>query len=167
VSERGTEWLPALVELRGSEGDWERYVELLYGFFRADFIDSVPGYPGKRWAMKRHPEHRGKEATFWHIISEGPDEAERLPDLRRCERIRWPRAIIDRCRTGPVLAWAQQRGSDQRIVLALPDFSYVVVLADRGEYVLLWTAFPVEREHRRRKLEREYRDWSRAGGEKR
>lgn len=167
MSERGTEWLPALVELSESGGDWERYVELLYQLFRADFIDSVPRYPGKRWAMKRHPEHREKEAAFWHIISEGTDEAERLPDLRRCERIRWPRAIIDRCRTGHVLAWTQQRGSDQRIVLALPDFSYVVILADRGEYVLLWTAFPVEREHQRRKLEREYRNWLSTEGEKR
>ncbi len=36
------------------------------------------------------------------------------------------------------------------------DFSYVVVLADRGEYVLLWTAYCVEQEHRRQKLRREY-----------
>lgn len=41
-------------------------------------------------------------------------------------------------------------------MIALGDFSYVVVLADRGDYVLLWTAYCVEMEHRRQKLRREY-----------
>jgi hypothetical protein len=31
----------------------------------------------------------------------------------------------------------------------------VVVLADRGEYVILWTAYCVEQEHRRAKLLKE------------
>jgi len=38
----------------------------------------------------------------------------------------------------------------------LPDFSYIVVLATRSTYVLLWTAYTVERTHRREKLRREY-----------
>jgi hypothetical protein len=30
------------------------------------------------------------------MIQEGRTEDERTPDLRRCERIRWPRPIIER-----------------------------------------------------------------------
>jgi len=41
-------------------------------------------------------------------------------------------------------------------VLALEDFSYVVILADRGEYVLLWTAYPVEYSSQKRKFEKEH-----------
>lgn len=48
------------------------------------------------------------------------------------------------------------RGKEERIVIALEDFSYVVVLADRRDYILLWTAYCVEREHTRRKLKNEF-----------
>lgn len=162
LAEHPEEWLPELVELRACGGNWQAYEEALYACFRADFIDTIPSYPDRRWAMKRHPEYKGKEATFWHIISEGDDEAARLPDLRRCERIKWPRCIIDACRSQRIRLWEQRRGSEKRIAIATPDFGYLVVLADRGSYVLLWTAFVVEREHQRRKLEREYRAWKKA-----
>lgn len=149
-------WLPALVEFSASGGDWHRYVEVLYGHFRRDFIETTPTYPGRRWSMKRHPVFKDKEATFWHIISEGPIETERLPDLRRCERIRWPRCIIDACTGDKVRLWPQERRGESRVAIATPDFSYLVVLADRKEYVLLWTAFHVDRDHQRRKYEKEY-----------
>ncbi len=79
-----------------------------------------------------------------------------LPDLRRCERIRWPRSIIEGADTKYVKSWKNSRKGEERLVLALEDFSYVVVLADRSDYVLLWTAYCVEYEHRRRKLREEY-----------
>lgn len=109
--------------------------------------------------MKRHPIIEGKEATFWHIISEGAIENERLPDLRRCERIRWPRPMIEAITTGYVKYWKNMRGKEERIVIALEDFSYVVVLADRGDYILLWTAYCVEQEHTRRKLKNEFTNY--------
>jgi hypothetical protein len=156
------DWLPALVELQTYGGDWHAYVEVLYGLFRQDFVESTPTYPGRRWAVKRHPEFQGKEATFWHIISEGDKEAERIPDLRRCERIRWPRCMIDSCATTRVRLWKQERRGETRIAIATPGFEYLVILADRGTYVLLWTAFAVDRAHQRRKYEREYLQWQRA-----
>lgn len=58
--------------------------------------------------------------------------------------------------------WSNRRGSDTRILLALDDFSYVVVLADRGDYVLPWTAYTVERKHRREKLRKEYEEYQAA-----
>ena len=104
---------------------------------------------------------KGKEANFWHFISEGPDEASRTIDIRRCERIRWPRPVIDRfvdrkpALAAAILWWKTRRGCEDRFVLALPDFSYVVIVADRGEYVLPWTTYCVEHDHRRQKLRRE------------
>lgn len=154
--------LPPLVLLEESQGDWPRYLALLYGFFRRDFVDSHPSWPGKRVGLKRYPEYEGKSATFWHFISEGSDEAERIPDLRRCERIRWPRAIMDRFalqRPAPeaeLVWWKSWRGRDESFVLALADFSYVVVVADRGEFVLPWTAYYVPQQHRQNKLRKEY-----------
>jgi hypothetical protein len=137
-------------------------VEALYRIFRRDFVENAPTFPGRRWAMKRHPEYQGKEATFWHIISEGEDEAERVPDIRRCERIAWPRCIIDACATNNVRLWKQERRGETRVAIATADFGYLVVLADRGSYIMLWTAFVVERAHQRRKYEREYLAWRKA-----
>src|SRR5712691_8866834 len=149
-------FLPPLVLLKDYENNWHRYFDIIYNFFRQDFVTSKPNFKGKRFALKRHPLINGKEATFWHIISEGGVEGERLPDLRRCERIRWPRPIIEAVRSENVKCWKNKRKEEVRVVIALEDFSYVVVLADRGDYVLLWTAYCVEQEHRRQKLRKEY-----------
>lgn len=156
-------WLPALFLLEESNGDWGGYLDRLYGQFDADFIRSSPNWPGKRVGHKRYPEYAGKSATFWHFISEGEDEAERLPDFRRCERIAWPRPMMDEFDEAPldttgcrVLWWKERRGSKDRYLLALNDFSYVVVVDDRGDYVLPWTAYYVEQPHRQRKLQKRW-----------
>ena len=41
----------------------------------------------------------------------------------------------------------------------MQDFSYVVVLEDMAEYVIVVTAYPVEWESRRRKFEKEYMEF--------
>ena len=93
------DWLPPLVLLEDSGGDWKSYEEVLYGWFTADFLKSQPRWPGKRVGLKRHPMSQDKEATFWHFISEGETEADRLMDMRRCERIRWPHPMMRHFRT--------------------------------------------------------------------
>ena len=148
--------LPTLVDFNLYGGDWAQYLGAVYEVFRQDFVESSPVWPSRRWALKRHPLHAGKEATFWHIIQEGDDESTRIPSLRRCERIRWPRKLIDSAHSGRVRHWTNHRNGETRILLATEDFSYVVVLADRETYVMLWTAFPVEKQHRREKLQKEY-----------
>ena len=161
------EWLPDLIFLEDAGGDWNAYLELLHEAFRADFVHSKPRWPGKRVALKRYPEYQGKGATFWHMISEGEIEDERLPDLRRCERIRWPRPVMEafpsvRPTQGDrIVWWKNQRGNEARFVLSLPDFSYVVVVAERSDFVMPWTAYHVAQAHRRRKLQRDFEQyWS-------
>ncbi|HRD73187.1 MAG: hypothetical protein E6Q27_08955 [Aeromicrobium sp.] len=162
------DWLPGLLLLEDYGGDWTRYVEALHQRFLTDFVASKPGWRGKDVRLKRHPEYDGKSATFWHMISEGATEADRTPDMRRCERIAWPRPIMDEhdgaapgktaCR---VLWWTEMRGTETRFHLAPDDFSYVVVVADRGDFVLPWTAYYVEFAYRREKLRKKWRDfWS-------
>ena len=159
------EWLPDLVRFEDSSGDWATYLDALYRFFTADFIHSKPRWPGKRVALKRYPEYQGKAATFWHMIPEGGTEDERIPDFRRCERIRWPRPIMEAFpnrmpdRNDRVSWWKSKRGSDERIVLALADFSYLVVVAERADFVMPWTAYSVAHEHRRGKLRREHEEY--------
>ncbi|NTV05716.1 MAG: hypothetical protein HGA59_04305 [Chlorobiaceae bacterium] len=149
-------WLPPLVLLKDFDGDWNRYLDALYAWFKQDFIDSKPVFQGVKLGLKRHPMTHGKEATFWHMISEGKNEDDRLPDFRRCERIRWPKPVIEHHFDPAVKIWRNQRGREERICLWLLSGNYLVVLADRGDYILPWTAYLVEKPHQQRKLQKEY-----------
>jgi hypothetical protein len=145
-------WLPNLILFSNFEGIWEDYLEALYAAFCKDFLGPKIAFRGKRICLKRHPIEQGKEATFWHLISAGKTEEERVPDMRRCERICWPRAIIDNCEDGCLKIWSEERNGSQRIHIFCESAEYLLVLADRGSVVLPWTAYPVERPHERAKL---------------
>lgn len=146
-------WLPQLVLF---EGEWGKYLDVIYGYFKQDFIDSRPSFRGRRLGLKKHPLSKGKEATFWHFIQEGTNEDDRIPDLRRCERIRWPRPVIEHADEAVLKIWENTRKSEKRILLWLEEQEYLVVLAERNGYLLPWTAYLVTEEHRRRKLQKEY-----------
>jgi hypothetical protein len=144
------------VLLQDYSGNWTEYLEALYGFFQQDFAGRVLQFGGVRLVLKRHPIIDGKEATFWHLISEGAREADRLPDLRRCERIRWPRPIIENFHDSCIKVWENERKGEARVCLWLEENEYLVVLALRRGYVILWTAYPVVEDHRKAKLRKEY-----------
>jgi len=149
-------WLPPLILFETYSGDWDQYKEALYKYFKQDFVESSPLFRGIKLALKRHPVIDNKEATFWHLISEGKIEEDRVPDFRRCERIRWPRPIIEHSNETVVKVWENTRNGEKRICLWIEDEEYLVVLAKRKGYLLLWTAYLVTRNHQKRKLEREY-----------
>lgn len=152
-------WLPDLVLLADANGNWDDYLELIYDYFKTDFIQNRPLFEGKNLALKRHPLSNGKEATFWHFISEGNEEDKRIPDLRRCERIRWPKPIIENSSDDRIKVWRNERKGETRICLWVESQEYLVILADRRGYILPWTAYPVTLSHRKRKLKKEYEDF--------
>jgi len=158
------DWLPALALLSDHGGVWQRYVEALFDIYLGDFVRHNPVFSGKIVKVKRHPERDGKGATFWHLITAGSVEEKRAPDECRCERIRWPRPIIECSERARVCLWIEKRDDGNRALLALPDFSYVVVLVERGTFYLLITAYCVEREHRRNKLEKQYLAYKNGAG---
>jgi len=157
-------WLPPCVQKKDFE-NWGEFKNAVYSYFEQDFVNSSPTWPGKNLTLKRHPEREGKSATFWHFTTKGSVEDARAPDEDRCERIRWPRPMIDRYPDHPsnpsddILWWPNKRQGGNRILLSLPDFRYLVVMADRGSYIMPWTAYPVNQPHRRRKLEKEYKSY--------
>ena len=84
--------------------------------------------------------YKGKERAFWHLTSEGDVENERIPSLRRCERIRWIRFILENSEEGFVKKWSNKRKGREHICLALESFEYIVVLGQRKDYYLLLSA---------------------------
>jgi hypothetical protein len=150
------DWLPELVTLEDFGGNWQDFFETVYQYFEQDFVNDKPVFRGKRLGLKRHPEYDGKSATFWHMISEGSVEDERTPDMRRCERIRWPKPIIEHDADPAIKVWAEKRGSNKRIHIWFEQEGYLVVLDDRRDFILPWTAFYIERSHQRRKYDKRY-----------
>lgn len=154
------EWLLPLVLLADHGGDWERYLAAVYAYFSHNFVDSQPVFRGRKLGLKRHPMSHGKEATFWHMVSEGDNEENREIDFRRCERIRWPRPVIEHSIDEAVKVWENVRrttkGPETRICLWLEAHEYLVILADRKKYLLPWTAYVVDRPHQKRKLQNEF-----------
>lgn len=163
---RGINWLPELVLLEDWSGSWKRYLEALYSYFKEDFVENKPVFRGQKVTFKRHPILKGKEATFWHLISERKEKEEKI-DLRRCERIRWPRPIIENWDTNVIKFWKNTRKGEIRICLWLKDQEYLVILAERKKYILLWTAYMVTRPHRKAKLEKEHENYWKNAAEKR
>ena len=151
--------LPDLIKLEDYNGSWEEYIEAIYQIFKKDFIDNKTSYKGLKVALKKYPLLKDKEACFWHITSQGRIEEERTPDLRKCEKIGWIKTIIENYSHKKVRFWISQREREERICLCYGDWEYLVVLVDRKTYILLWTAHPIEREHTKRKLKKEYDDY--------
>jgi len=154
--------LPDLILLSDFNGNWHSYIEAVYQIFQNDFFEHKPRFRGTCLRLKRHPVQNGKEYTFYHITHAGHDEHNRVPDLRRCERIRWAKPSIENCDRWRLKVWPQKRRGEDRICIWLEvenDLDYCVILNWRKGYLLLWTAFTLEYVHEKKKKLKEYEAW--------
>lgn len=136
----------------------EDYIDRVYGIFKNDFIDNKPNFC-KRVGLKRFPLRSNREATFWHFTTEGEIEDLREIDISRCERIKYPKNIIENFNDESIKCWKNRRGNNINILLYFQSENYLVVLSDRGDFVLPWTAYIVNYENQRRKLLKEYEEY--------
>lgn len=161
------DWLPKFVYLHDCGGDHKRYLDAVFAIFYRDFIQSQPKLDGKWVRCRRDPIVDGKEAAFWHCVSEGPNEETRDLAIERCERIGWVRAVIEHAENQHVDHWTNQRHNQTRHLLWL-DEQYLVILEERSRkrdgfhYMQLITAYCTRGKPRKRKLRKE-RDEARNG----
>ncbi len=148
-------WLPAELIKPKSQSDKD-YLDTLYQCFVSDFVKTSPVFRGVALKLKKHPQRENKEATFWHLITEGKDEATRTLDYPRASKLPWVKPTIENEQKPEIKVWENVRNNEKRIVLWLEQKNYVVVLAERKSYLLPWTAYPVTYDHTRRKLGKEY-----------
>jgi len=144
-------WLPAIIPY---DGDWAAYLMLIYSKYEDDFVKTKPIFRGTCLAVKRHPKDRGLDATFWHLVERGTGT--RVLDFRRCERIPWPKPIVEHCDETCIKIWENERNGEQRICIWYESEKYLVILAKRTGYILFWTAYIIEDAHTERKLRKEY-----------
>ena len=142
-----------LPELFSFHGDWEKYVEELYEIYLREIVNGDLKFNGLPVRCRYHPETRGKGFGFWHVIQSGRIEEERLPDLRRCERIRWISWMIKHAHKDDRISWwEEKRGRNKDILLWLESEDYLVVLTMRRGYLLLKTAYCTTTQHKRETL---------------
>lgn len=144
------------------EGEWRAYEDKVYEAFLESFIRTDVHFRQRRVTAQFRPEAHGKHFSFWHLISEAPNrdnknEDDRVPDLRRCERIRWVAWAIREADSGTAgfSWWENQRGRNTHVVIWAEEVDFAVILAKRRDYYLLRTAYEVVKPHRRSAFKRE------------
>jgi len=148
--------LPDIITLNDYNGDIGAYLENIYQIFVRDFIESRPVFEGTRLKLKKHPYIDDKEYTFYHLTHEGNDEENRIPDLRRMERMPWPAPMINNSEHAYLKVWRNTRGRHERILILHEHEKYLVILEDRKDFILPWTAYLVYYPNKLRRLLREY-----------
>lgn len=148
-------WLPPMADVN----PWTAETfDMLYSIFKRDFKASQPVYQGRPvWFF---PEMEGgKEVIFWHMTSEKEkNTGERLPDLRRSERLPWARPMIDSPSQPEVLAFDYlESDGDTNTYVWLKDHDFVVLMKRyRDGRRRLLTSFYIKYKNYRGKLQRRY-----------
>jgi hypothetical protein len=145
-----------LVLFEDYDGNWQRYEDEIFARFYTDFIESQPLFLCEPVHATKKPLKKGKERGFWHCIQEGRIEEERMPDIRRCERICWARAVIEHADDPIIKVWPKQVGRKNRYMLWIEEADYLVILEKRPCKWFLWTTYYTNYERTRTKLRREY-----------
>lgn len=147
--------LPPILEFDSYGNNWDKYLEALYRTYLDEVVNAGITFEDLPLRVQFHPMTDGKGFGFWHLISEGKDENERTPDLRRCERIRWIPWVLRNVEGKEVVCWENKRKQSIHIVIWFRRENYAVILAKRKGYVLLKTAYIVK-PHRAKIFEKEW-----------
>ncbi len=160
------DWLPNLLLLEDFDGNWQRYEDEVFAIFYRDFIENQPKFQNK-WIRCRRDLIKGKEASFWHCTSEGPDENNRTPDIKRCERIGWIKAVIEHSDSTEIDCWTVRRRGEIRWLLWFNE-ELLIVLGERHrkrdgfKYMQLITVYCTEEERRKANLRKERDEFTKA-----
>lgn len=159
-----SKWLPPRIEFTDYDGNWFNYLEEVYRIYMQTLVWDRANFQDKIVYTFIHPMRDGKEETFWHIV-EGKDKSKAETNFDRYRCVPWVRPIIDAAKDDKITWWISSRTKKgkrrkiKRLVIALNDFSYKLVLNIRKEKYLLFTAYPIPRKHEQRKLKKEYEEW--------
>jgi hypothetical protein len=151
--------IPSLIKLSDFNGDYQTFEHEVYNIYKHDFIDNDIYFKGIKVHEKFMPSYKEMSGTFWHIVATENESGEKETDLRRYERIRYPRFLLVDCMNScsKKLIWENKRGRNHRVLIYCEEIRYLVVLDKRKDKYIFWTAYPVNRKHTREKLLKEYK----------
>lgn len=168
--------LPEKIYLESYNGNYSQFIDKVYQVFKHDFIDSKPHVENLVFRLKLNPKYQDRAYTFYHMTHEGNDEKNRIPDLRRCERMPWYRPGIENTEIFSLNFWEEERKGKNRICIWLEvnddetinhwNNNYFIILDVRDYYILPWTAFCAEYHNQVIKKQKEYNEWKKSVGNK-
>ncbi len=167
------DWLPELVCV----DPWTNITyDMLYEIFCRDIRDhNLRYFDNSVWIFREMED--GREKIFWHLTTRSekkikiprrkkkfypPDQIylneERYPDLRRCERLPWVRALIEQAGDEEMLTWDYEEGDlNIHTYLWLIHFDFAVIMKkypDNSRRLI--TAFYIDNSYKRQDFERKY-----------
>ncbi len=135
--------LPPLVKYENFASD-DEFLDVLYEYFKQDFILDKPKYKGVSLRLKRMPIRNNREATFYHITTKGKDEENRQIDVPRAERIRWIKPIIE-SNDKILMVWENNRKKEENILIFYEQENFLIVLRKRAKGLMFWTSYYVDK----------------------
>lgn len=166
--------LPSLFQVN----PWkENTFEELYRYFCVNIRDAHLKLNGNDiWIFPEKED--GKEKIFWHLTSryskpkkisrrqrkfykkEEQLKLDRLPDLRRSERITWIPAIVKKSKSTEILSWDYlEVGGSIKTYLWLKNENFIVILKkyNNNTYRLI-TSFYIDQDYKRKNFEKKYKN---------
>ena len=149
--------IPNMIECENL-AEWNNYLNKLYvEVFKPQFIETVPIFKGRDVISRREPmdgnwEHGFTHMTHVDLLHNSDDPNDRIPDLRRSERLNWVRRIIENyeCSVeyncGKILYWEEMYRGQVRCNLLFYEERFLVVLEQRRNIYFLITSFYIERD---------------------
>ena len=156
------ETLPGIICLEDFGGDYSRFIDAIFEVFEKDFIKHKAHFGTFQLHYRYHPAYQDRPYAFYHMTHTGLDEDNRLPDLRRCERMPWARPTIEETGSLGLKFWEQDRRNGHRVCIWLEvdnGENYFVVLYVHKDYVRLLTAFYGDYPNYAEKRQKEYDEW--------
>lgn len=142
--------------------EYTTYEDRLYSIFAREY-KTLPQYDDFNIVMKHFPPTYDEKSGFYHLICENyqhtGNEEDRNPNFSRAEKILWPKFILKECipnLCNGIKIWENKRHGKTNILIFCTNVDYLIVLSKRRDYLLLTTAYPVEHEHRKVSLLKEY-----------
>ncbi len=119
----------------------------------------------------------GKEDIFWHLTTRknasqkiprrkkkfykaesSEARTQRLPDLRRCERLPWVKPIVENHSDDKVISWFYREGDGViKLYLWLEKHNHVVIMKKTKAKLRLITAFYVDKEYAKNRLRKKHK----------
>ncbi len=154
------DWLPEKILRQTFQSDFD-FLKAVEEAYKNDFVRGIVCFRETPVKRKTYPtRHNGEDSSFWHITTCGYSENSRIRSYDRCERIRWPKAVIENEKDSLINVWEEGKRLLLHFRLSespLSEMDYLVILEKRNKYYVLWTAYPVDRKHTRQKLLKRFR----------
>ena len=154
---------PRMICLEEFGGNYAAFIDAVYQVFFRDFIRHKAIFGSHQLHLRYHPTFQDRPYAFYHMTHKGDIENERLPDLRRCERIPWARPTIEQAEELGLRFWEQTERRNGRHICIWREVdngdNYFIILCVHRNYVRLLTAFYGDFPNYAEKRKKEYEEW--------